>query len=242
MKAFLLSAGLGTRLKPMTNTIPKCMVPINNIPLIEYWLALFKLNNIEDVFINTHYLSKIIEDYFKQNKTDLNIILLHENYLLGSLGTLIKNIDLYINEESILICYSDNLTNFNLRKFVSFHNSHTFPISMSLFQAPNPQECGIVSLSKDNTVIDFEEKPKSPKGNNANAGIYIIDTQIIQRLNKNWDGNEILDIGNDLLPIMINEIKGYFINSYLLDIGTINNYTQANYFVTKNRKLFLHVE
>lgn len=226
----------------MTNTIPKCMVPINNIPLIEYWLALFKLNNIEDVFINTHYLSKIIEDYFKQNKTDLNIILLHENYLLGSLGTLIKNIDLYINEESILICYSDNLTNFNLRKFVSFHNSHTFPISMSLFQAPNPQECGIVSLSKDNTVIDFEEKPKSPKGNNANAGIYIIDTQIIQRLNKNWDGNEILDIGNDLLPIMINEIKGYFINSYLLDIGTINNYTQANYFVTKNRKLFLHVE
>ena len=91
MKAFLLSAGFGERLRPITNNIPKCLVPINDVPLIEYWFRLFRKYSIKDILINTHYLHEKITNYIETNVKDLNILLKYEPNLLGSLGCILNN-------------------------------------------------------------------------------------------------------------------------------------------------------
>ena len=237
MKAFLLSAGFGKRLRPLTDTLPKCLVPINNIPLIEYWFRLFRKYEINDVLINTHHLSEKINDYVKKNVEDINIKISFEQNLLGSFGSLIKNKDYFINEKSFLVCYSDNLTNINITDFISFHYSHDLPITIGVFPCTNPNQCGIIELNGNYTIIDFVEKPEAPSGILANAGIYIFDLKI-------FDGfipkeNTLLDIGNHLLPKFINQMKGFIINDYLLDIGNLDNYDMANQYVSLNPSMFV---
>ena len=125
MKAFLMAAGLGTRLRPITNTIPKCMVPIQGKPLLAWWMDLFEKHGVSDVLINTHYLPesvrKFIDLYNKNPEHHTKMIESYEPILLGSAGTLRKNRDFVVGENSFLICYADNLTNADLTALAAFH-------------------------------------------------------------------------------------------------------------------------
>ena len=104
MKAFLMAAGLGTRLRPITNTIPKCMVPIQGKPLLAWWMDLFEKHGVSDVLINTHYLPesvrKFIDFYNKNPEHHTKMIESYEPILLGSAGTLRKNRDFVAGENS----------------------------------------------------------------------------------------------------------------------------------------------
>lgn len=178
MKAFLLAAGLGTRLRPITNTIPKCLVPINGKPLLQYWIDLFKKHNIDEVCINLHYLSQQVIDFIEYNDSGIKWTLSYEHELLGSGGTIFNNKDFIKDDEPFFICYADNLTNINLTKMLEFHKLKNSSFTMALFQSNNPKECGIVSLNSDSYITSFEEKPQYPKSNLANAGIYLANSEI----------------------------------------------------------------
>jgi mannose-1-phosphate guanylyltransferase len=237
MKIFLLGAGLGTRLKPLTDNTPKCLVPINGIPLIQYWLGLIKNIPQNDIYLNTHYLHNQVENYFQAHNLRSNVKLLYERKLFGSLGTLLHNIDYYRDEDYLLVCYSDNLTNIKLDNLISFHKSHNYPISMGVFSCNNPRECGIAEMDSENIVKYFEEKPDRPLSNLANAGVYVIDVSILHSFNKKGQKG-LLDIAKDLIPLHLNRIKGYLIEEFLLDIGTMSNYVFANNYVRQNPSLF----
>ena len=116
MKAFLLSAGRGERLRPITNNIPKCLVSINNIPLIEYWFRLFRKYEINDVLINTHYFSEKINAYVQENVKDINIQITFEQNLLGSFGSVLDNIDFFSTEK-----YPLSGLGFNLFSYLQVH-------------------------------------------------------------------------------------------------------------------------
>jgi len=236
MKVFLLSAGLGQRLRPITNTIPKCLVPINGKPLLEYWFHLFRDHGIKEILMNTHYLAYQIEDYLKTSNRNFTVNTFYEKVLLGSLGTLIKNNRHFINDENIIVCYSDNLTNINLSDFIQYHNSHEFDVTMGLFRCVNPVECGIAVIDDNELIVEFEEKPLKPKTNLANAGIYIFKTSIFKNLSLNK--NRLLDIGIDLLPKLVNQMKGYRIKEFLLDIGNTENYRLANKLIQNKKIIF----
>jgi len=232
VKAFLLSAGLGERLRPITNNLPKCLVPINNIPLIEYWLRLFRKYSIKDVLINTHYLHDKIENYINNNVNDINIIIKYEPKLLGSLGSILNNKSFVQKEKSLMVMYSDNLTNLNIENLMVYHDTHDLPITMGLFRCSDPSQCGIATLDVNQIVVDFEEKPTNPRDNLANAGIYIFDVEIFDSF---YIPNDfVLDIGTHLLPKFIGKMKGHLIKDFLLDIGTLENYNFANKYVAGN--------
>ena len=228
MKAFLMAAGLGSRLRPITNKLPKCLVPINGVPLINYWLSLFKMHHITDIMINSHYLHDQVELYLSQNDQGLSISLIYEEELLGSLGTLIKHSDQYSDDSQLMVCYADNLTDTNLTRIINYHNSHTLDVTIGIFNCDRPEHCGIVELDSSGTVVSFEEKPRDPRSNLANAGVYIFNTKLFDEYVFTDSKYRALDIGHDLLPHLTGRMKGYLIEEYLVDIGTIENYRLAN--------------
>lgn len=223
MKAFILAAGKGSRLKPLTDHIPKCLLSIGGYPILQYWLEVCKLHGIQEVLINLHCHAEKVVRFIQSKNWPIQIRLSYEPQLLGSGGTLIVNKDFVEKEDFFGIFYADNLTNVDLTKMWTQHLQSKALFTMGLFHSPNPKECGIATLDPNNIITGFQEKPMKPTGDLANAGIY-------------WTSPEIFDycldrvpcdIGYDLLPRLIGKMNGYVIEEYLLDIGTHQNYQRA---------------
>lgn len=222
-KAFLLVAGLGTRLRPLTNTVPKCLVPIQGTPLLRIWLDICERLGVEQVLINTHYLANVVEKWVQNETTRLKIYLFHEEALLGSAGTVAANRDFVGEDEDFFIFYGDNLMRADLSSFRAFHESHSGVLTVGLFQASRPESCGIVTLDASGRITGFVEKPEHPRSNLGNAGVYIARKSLFDFLPTNGFG----DFGKHVMPGLIGRIWGYLLDGYLIDIGTPENYQKA---------------
>jgi len=240
MKAFLLAAGKGVRLQPLTFHTPKCLVPISGRPLIEFWLDLFELYGISEILINTSHLSDKVRDYLNSHSRDLKITLTYEETLLGSGGTIKKNWRFIEGEKSFYILYADNLTDLNLKKMHEFHNAKGKDFTLALFHVPNPHECGIVELNENSSLISFIEKPEYPVSDLAFAGVMISSPALMDY----FPDEDVFDLGHNVLPLVVERSSGYVIDDYLLDIGTPEKLNQAendmkNGKIKLNRKLNL---
>ncbi len=236
MKAFLLSAGLGTRMMPMTDHTPKCLLSINGTPLLEIWFNLFTRHGINEVLINTHrhhkkvneFISKYSKDIITENlKKKLCIKIFYEKELLGSAGTLMANRHWVKDDEAFFILYSDNLTDLDLAKMYAFHDRHELPISMGVFNTDAPERCGIAEIDENKIVTNFEEKPKKPKANTAFAGICVADKRLFDLFPRNPEKIRPLDMASHVIPNLKGKIKAYFIEEFLMDIGTPESYQSA---------------
>lgn len=231
MKAFLLAAGLGTRLRPYTDTIPKCLMPICGRPLLGIWLDLLEFHGVTEVLINTHHLEGKVRDFIaSENGRCIKISLVHEDILLGSAGTVFKNRSFIKDGLPFLIIYADNLTNADLTGLIDFHKMVSLKgslFTMGLIRAPEPERCGIVTIDKNMFITDFTEKPENPASDLANCGIYITDQRIFDFFPENASASEILDFGFDIIPSLKGKMYGYNINGYLRDIGTLESYSSA---------------
>ncbi|WP_276353601.1 nucleotidyltransferase family protein [Cohnella caldifontis] len=224
MKAVLMAAGLGTRLRPVTNRIPKCMVPIKGIPLLNWWLNHLENHGVTDALINLHYLPEVVISFVREYKGNIKISLVHEPKLLGSQGTLYANREFLKGSDHFLVIYADNLTDLNLTAFMKDHFQHPEIVgSMALFHASDPSRCGIVKLDDRQIVSQFEEKPAFPKSDLANAGVYIFNHRVWE-----WVQSEVpSDIGFHLMPKLIGKIFGYIHTGFFMDIGTTQSYQEA---------------
>ena len=230
MKAFLLAAGIGSRLKPYTDTIPKCLIPIHGKPLLQIWLELLDRYGIKEVLINIHHHAKKMEEFFArvQPTVRIRITPFHEQTLLGSAGTIAAN-KAFVNDcDDFMVAYADNLTGVNLSDMLAFHRrikSKGGIFTMGLFKSPNPTECGIAVMDPDNKIIEFIEKPQKPLGNLANGGIYITTSEIFSFIPETTGGP--VHMGFDVLPALAGKMFGYPIKEYLRDIGTPDSYQKA---------------
>lgn len=231
MKAFLLAAGKGTRLQPLTLHTPKCLIPIAGRPLIEYWFDLFVHYGIDEVLINTSYLADTVTEYMKQHSRNLKVRITYESSLLGSGGTIKKNWDFVEGEELFFIIYADNLTNINLRKMFESHKQKNMDVTLAVFSVPNPKGCGIVEVDESMKVVSFTEKPENPLSNLAFAGIMLSN----RTLKDFFPDRDVFDLGFDVLPNTIGRAAAYIIvEDYLLDVGTPEKLKQAEYDVINN--------
>lgn len=224
MKAFLLTAGLGTRLLPLTEHTPKCLVPINDRPLIDWWFDAMQLAGVTEVLINLHHLPKKVRQHIDQLKTSVKTVFFFEENLLGSAGTLRANYDFVKDEKAFFIIYGDNLTSLKLSELYQYHLNQPHLLTMALFRTDKPRNCGIADMDENGTIRSFIEKPAEPLSDLANAGIYVASPEIIQKIPASETP---CDIGFDLLPLLVNNMSGWLTNDYLIDIGTIENLERA---------------
>ena len=226
MKALLLAAGLGTRLRPITNTTPKCLVPISGKPLLEYWLEHLTKVGITEFLINTSYLANQVEEFVQYSKYKNMITLVYEEKLLNTGGTVLKNKNFFDNKSFVLV-HADNLSFCNFNDFLNTHYSRkrNCDITMMLFKTDNPSSCGIVEIDENNIVQKFHEKVKKPPSNLANGAVYICEPSIINFMKSLKKKN--IDFSNDVLPYFMGKINTFLNDTYHRDIGTVESYAMA---------------
>lgn len=227
MKALLLAAGFGTRLRPLTNSIPKCLVPIGGKPLLQIWLERLANSGVDAFLVNTHYLEQKVDAFLDASAFKDKVETIYESELLGTAGTLLANIDFFNMEDGLLV-HADNFCLANIQAFLEAHNNRPryCLMTMMTFRTDNPQSCGIAELDEKGVVIDFHEKSELSNGNLANGAVYILSSELLDML-KNELPN-VSDFSTQVLNRLLGRIYTYEVDDVFLDIGTPEAYSKAN--------------
>ncbi|MBL0730337.1 nucleotidyltransferase family protein [Piscinibacter sp. HJYY11] len=218
-KAVLLAGGLGTRLRPLTNTVPKCLVEIAGRPLLDYWFQALRAAGITDVLVNNHHLPDAVRAFLDAKRAEgFNAVEAYEPTLLGSAGTVAHNRAWADGADDVLIIYADNLSSLDLSTFMASHRAHGLPMTMLLFHAPNPKACGIAEVDVTGRIVDFVEKPAEPKSDLANAGVYAVTADAWREM----ADAKAFDLGFDVLPKFVGRMQGHVHEGYHRDIGNLD--------------------
>ncbi len=227
IRALLLAAGLGTRLRPLTNHTPKCLVPIAGRPLLAQWLEQLESISCQAAIVNTHYLAdQVVAFLNKRPPSDMAVQQVYEPELLGTAGTLLANKSFFTGCTGILI-HADNATDTDLRCLIKAHRerpSHCL-LTMLTFSAKNPSQCGIVETDSNGVVQSFHEKVSNPPCNQANGAVYVFDKELINKLVGLGAG--ISDFSTQVLPELVGRIQTWHTNDRYLDIGTPDSLIEA---------------
>jgi len=223
VKAFLLAAGIGSRLRPITDTTPKCMLPVGGRPLLDIWLDEFDRAGVDEVLINLHHLPDVVRDHIAARPAPPKVRTFFEPELLGSAGTLLANRQWVDGEEVFLACYADNLTDFDLRSLIDAHAEHNTIATLAVFHSPNPSAGGVIDLDLTGRVTGFVEKPAHPVSDLTNAGMYAFHPRVLDEIRDKLP----CDIGYDLLPALVGRARAVLVEGYFRDIGTAEAYQRA---------------
>ena len=222
MKAFLLAAGYGTRLRPYTASTPKCLLPVQGVAMLQIWLQLCARYGISEVLVNTHAHSAAVANFLRNWHNGVRVMVVEEPELYGSAGTLRVNRKWVQLETAFWVFYADVLTATDLNAMLRFH-APSSAATLGVYTVPDPSRCGIVRLDPEDTVLEFVEKPVQPASNLAFAGIMIATKELLDAIPDKAGA----DIGFDVLPQLVGRMRAYRISEYVLDIGTCENYELA---------------
>jgi mannose-1-phosphate guanylyltransferase len=223
MRAFLLAAGLGNRLRPITDTTPKCLVTVGDRTLLDLWLDAFVRAGVTEVLINLHHLPDAVRAHVAARAEPPAVRLIYEPDLLGSAGTLAANRGWVAGEEFFLACNADNLTDFDLRDLIAAHRATGSMTTIAVFRSENPSGGGVVALDETGVIVEFTEKPAVPASDLVNAGIYAFSPAVLSEIPEKRPA----DIGYDLLPRLVGNARAVRVEGYFRDIGTPEAYRQA---------------
>jgi len=231
VKAMVLAAGEGTRLRPLTLALPKPLVPVANEPLLARTLRLLASQNVRDVAVNLFHRPQAILDTLGDGRAlGLSRLLYSpEDTLLGTAGG-VRRVGPAFLDETFLVLYGDNLYHFDIAPLVAFHREKKALATIATFEAANPSACGLVITDAAGRVTRFQEKPPPADvfTNTANAGVYVLEPAIFDFLPPGADAP--LDWGKDVFPALLDQgiVFSRPLDGYLQDTGTPETYRQAN--------------
>lgn len=220
--ALILAAGLGTRLRPLTDNWPKCLMPIGSLPLLEYWLQTVYSLGIGRALVNTHHHAKVVSHFLQRPRFASWVEEVYEPELLGTAGTLRANIPFLQNKLTLLI-HGDNWSQCDFSDFIEFHIFHRpshCPITMMTFETEDPKGCGIVETDATGVVLDFHEKVEQPPGVIANGAVYLLEPEVLDWLEQN---GKVTDFSTGVLVNFLGRIATWKNNMIHRDIGTVKS-------------------
>jgi len=227
MKAFVMAAGAGTRLRPLTYAIPKPMVPVVNKPVIFYTLENLMRHGIHNAVLNLHHYPGMIKKYFKDgSQLGMNISYSYEKKLLGTAGGVKKMQDFF--DTTFVVMSGDGLTDIDLTKAIKYHKAKKALGTMVLKAVDTKFEYGVTLTDKTGKIIKFIEKPRWSDvfANTVNTGIYIFEPEIFRHIPK----GRFYDFGLQLWPELLKKKKkiyGYVMDEYWTDVGNLVEYRQG---------------
>ena len=223
-KAVFLVGGRGTRLSPLTDRMPKCLIEVQGKTVTEHLFDLLKKHGIRDIIMSTGYLKEKVKEYFGDgSKFGVNITYIEENEPLGTAGPLKLAKDLLM--ETFIVTNGDELKGINIPRMNRLHKRKETLATLALTTVTDPSHYGVAKLS-GTRILEFVEKPKldeSPS-NLINAGFYILEPEIIDMIP---NGYAMLE--KDVFPKLAKErnLRGFPFEGQWFDIGTMERYDQA---------------
>jgi len=236
MKAMILAAGLGTRLRPLTNTIPKPLLPISGTPLIVWNLLLLKRHGFQDVVINLHHLGPMIEQTLGNgSRYGVRIIYSREPVILGTGGGL-KQAEPHFSGESVLVLNGDTLVELDLGALCAFHQQRSAAATLVVREDPEAARWGLLEMDSDNRIVRITGNGKAESGPiqpRMFAGIHILHPRLLRDVPK---GKESSIIDPYVAAIQRGErVLGFDCEGYWSDIGTPERYAQAEHDASAGR-------
>ncbi|MFA5394037.1 MAG: NDP-sugar synthase [Candidatus Ratteibacteria bacterium] len=234
MKAYILLGGLGTRMRPLTNLIPKPLLPLAGKPFLWYQLKLLENHNVKEVTLGLGYRSQKFRDALACLKPpEMKVDVVIEDKALGTGGAVALASPLLT--ETTFIFNGDVLTDLNLSAMADFHRRNRATVTIATVCVPDPQRYGLLITSGNSRIQEFREKPKGLiKKAWINAGIYLFEPEIITQIPKGKD----YSLERDFFPLLIKNKEPLFAYrhaGYWLDIGTIFTYQQAKQDISSGR-------
>ena len=223
MKAMVMAAGLGTRLRPLTDFLPKPMMPVANRPVLHHLLNLLRRHDVTDVGINVHAYPEIIQAYFGDgSRLGMSIEWSHEEELLGTAGGT-KKLEEFWGGETILITSGDGLHDVDVTALLGHHRRTGALATLTVKPVGDPSSYGVVILDRDTRVRGFQEKPTRDEARSdlANCGIYVIEAELLDRIPQ----DTFHDFGNDVWPSLVaanEEVYAYTTMAYWNDVGDLD--------------------
>jgi mannose-1-phosphate guanylyltransferase len=222
MKAVVLAGGMGTRLRPLTYSTPKALVPIAGKPLISRIIESLP-PSVDTVVLAVSYMRDVMEDHFAANPCGRKLVLVNETSPMGTGGAL-KNASQYIDETFVAL-NGDCVSSLNIKGMVKQHREKGGIGTIALWQVEDPSAYGVALLDPADRVVDFQEKPKreEARSNLINAGVYVFEPEILDYI-----GKGIVSLEREVFPSVLEDgLFGHRFEGFWVDCGTRENVLKA---------------
>lgn len=242
IKAMIMAAGVGSRLDPLTKSVPKPLVPVANRPVMDILVDNLKSIGVKDIVSNTHYLAEKIINRYENINFGVNFKFIKEDTLSGTAGGLKKCQFFFDKDDEFLVLSADGLSNADLQKGIDMHRKSGAIATIGIKEIPHEEvsHFGVVVTDETGYITEFQEKPsvEEAKSNFINTGIYVFDYRIFDYIPE----NTFYDFAKNVFPNLLkdHEINTFVIDNYWTDIGTLEQYQQSTQDLFEGRCHFNH--
>ncbi len=229
MKVMIMAAGKGTRLRPITDLVPKPMAPIANRPALDHIVRLLRRHGLVDIVVNLHHLPTIICEYFGDGTAaGVRISYSFEPELLGTAGG-VKNNEDFLGTGTFLVMSGDALTDIDLTGLIAAHKRNGSIATLAVKEVDDPSLYGVVVTDDDGRVVGFQEKPTPEQARSrlCNCGIYVLEPEIFEHI----PAGQFDDFGRRLLPDLLTQGIPFYaeaVAGYWNDVGNLEEYLRGN--------------
>lgn len=224
MQAVILSGGFGTRMRPLTYSTPKPLLPIMNKPLIQHIVDQLP-DEVDEVVLAANYKIDMLRDYFDEVDIDKKVHVVDEPEPRGT-GGAVRNVDEYLYD-TFFVINADIISSIDLADYIDFYRKKEAVGAISAWEVDNPEEFGIFELDEDDRILRFQEKPKAWEAfsNTINAGHYILEPEVIDMI----PPDKKVSMEREIFPKLINKgFYGYKFDGYWVDCGRPSSFLKAN--------------
>jgi mannose-1-phosphate guanylyltransferase/phosphomannomutase len=230
MKAVVMAGGEGSRLRPLTSSRPKPLVPVANKPVMHHIVDLLRRHGVREIVATLHYLADEIENYFGDgSEMGVSMAYVVEDTPMGTAGA-VKLAETLLGGKRFVVVSGDALTDIDISELVAAHVRSSAMATIALQRVANPLEFGVVVTGDDGRITRFLEKPSWGEifSDTINTGIYVLEPQVFEYM----EAGKNYDFARDIFPVMLRDgrpVYGHVTGGYWSDIGNLQQYMQANY-------------